>query len=166
MLRHNESFGQTTIRVHAHLEITIASRMLMTINDPKPIEPQRYQKVLKVKFIGKTVSLIVHPFQQLDQLALIINFFPTAYEQLIRLRGSTTRAESTATAPVIPAFIPSSNSHVKTFDKRALYLQRITISPPSAKAVNVVQSQVLLKTFEYREWRWCQDRRILMTKVI
>lgn len=81
IVRPNKSLGQPVTRTHAHLEISIDREIFMMVNKPKPIELQQHQEVLKGRFIGETVPLFGHADQELDQSALIIQFFATVYER-------------------------------------------------------------------------------------
>lgn len=132
-----KSLCQPTIRRRVHLEIAIVHPILMTVHESMPIKPQRYHEVLKVQSTGEIVLLIAHPYQQLDQSALVIHFFTTAYDQRVCLLAKATTDKRTATATKILASSPPSDSGITTLDETVPPLQLIPISMHPAKAFNV-----------------------------
>lgn len=95
----------------------------MKVSKPKPIIPQRNHGGIEVRFIGETVPLFAHPRQQLDQSALLMHLFTTGYERQICLLANATTTKSARTAPVIPSYGPSRDSHVTTLAETIPHLQ-------------------------------------------
>lgn len=81
--------------------------ILMTVNDPKPIEPPlQHHRPYQVQLIVETFMPSMHLPQQHDQASLLVPIFATRYEQRVRFYANATKDKSTATFNVVPAFWP------------------------------------------------------------
>lgn len=114
----------------------------------------------------RDLPLFAHPLQQFDQSAFTKYFLFTAYEHRVHLLGKATRAKSTATTALAPAFRPFSSNRVTMLTEMVPHLWLISIFLHPTKAPYDRLRQALLEILEHQELRGLHDRSIVTTTMI
>lgn len=84
----------------------------------------------------ETVSVLTHPYQQLDQPVVPTNLFLTPHEGRIHLIASATDIQRAATVPMISALRPTCNSGITTLTDMVAFLETVHIGTYPTECVS------------------------------